>query len=176
MSTNNNITNIEYVHHITGIIADISILLLPIIAIIWGLAIGTDFIKEFKYWLIDLFYGHEFYGEYNKIIRGNSIFWRFSGVYQPILNYSLIELPTFTKTNDRNKEEISWLSIMELTGCTKNRISLVPNEYTKRDLYGKVMLKLSLENLQQLLIRDTISFNYNIPWINMETKNKLWSY
>jgi hypothetical protein len=156
----------DKIEDIATIIGGLSVLIIWITSIIWGLAVGTDLIKNFKYWLIDLFYSHKFYGEYNKIVRGNGLFWRISGVYQPIFNYSLVNLSSFTKTNERNYKESSWLSIMELTSCTKNHISLVPNEYPKRDLYGKVMLKVNLENLQQLLIRDTISFNYDIPWIN----------
>lgn len=112
-----------------------------------------------------MLYGHSWYGEYSSHLKGR--FKWLPGlrvVGQPELKTDLDKRVHFGHVSSKPSDETCWTTLPQLTLSGLDGIKFDTTDPVHRDTEGRVMLKVSLENLMQLLVRDNVRLNELIPW------------
>lgn len=136
-----------------------------IVLLLWTILRDTDPAKDFFNWVADAAYGKSWYGEYSDHLKG-TFKWvpglRIIG--QPYLDTDLENRVHFGHVSSKPSDQICWTILPQLTCSGIDGIKFDTTDSLHRDTKGKVMLKVSLENLMQLLVRDPVRLNESIPW------------
>ncbi|KAF9314602.1 hypothetical protein BGZ91_005960, partial [Linnemannia elongata] len=91
---------------------------------------------------------------------------------QPILVTRLEELDHFGHVSSKPATQTCWTMLPELTCVGLDGIVHDVHDTVHRDATGRVMLKVSLEDLMQLLVRHCGNFNRHPPWRDSPWRQK----
>lgn len=139
--------------------------LISITLLFWTLFQQTRISKVFWNWMADVYYAKCWYGAYYCALKGcrHGPKWLRS-VQQPMLVADLEGLEHFNHVSSKPSTQTCWVILPELTYAGFDGIKPDPSDAVHRDKDGRVMLKINLDQLMQLLVRDRVRLNQHIPW------------
>ncbi|OAQ22044.1 hypothetical protein K457DRAFT_26416 [Linnemannia elongata AG-77] len=154
-----------------SILGDLGTFLIPIFLLFWATLQNTEEARDIWNWLGDAVYGKSWYGDYYGRLKGDHYCGRLRSVEQPVLSTKLEECEHFGHVSRKPASQTCWTILPELTCVGSDGIKF-EGDQVRRDTRGRVMLKIKLDDLMQLLVRDLVWLNQAIPWDSGKWRQK----
>ncbi|KAF9338636.1 hypothetical protein BGZ91_008325 [Linnemannia elongata] len=155
------------------ILGSFSTFFISIVLLLWTSLSDTELARDLWNWLGDVYYGEFWYGEYNSILKGRHYccpcLWC---IEQPVLEANMVQLDHFGHVPDKPSSQTCWTILPDLASVGSVGVKHDANEAVRRDPLGRVMLKVNLEDLMQLLLRGNPTLNWDNPWSGRPWRQK----